>query len=312
MDLKRLQTFVAVAEHGSVSRAAERLRITQPALSRQIRDLQRELGVPLFHLVGWRLLPTGEGEEFLRHCRDLLGHAEAVAERARSLARGDAGVLRVAATPQMIESVFAGFLGRHARLRPGVQVRLTEAGGVEHAALLARGEVHLATGIRAAAGDGPFATLVLPPVQVLVAHAPSLGLSARGGELDVGLLANKPVLLLRRGFGSRQMFDAACHLANVDPVVAFEGSVAHALLALAEAGAGAAVLPSTVRTGGRPLRISRLTCRGEPVQADLLLLRDARRPLPRYAEGFPEAFEAYVREIWPISGPSDAACGVGE
>jgi DNA-binding transcriptional LysR family regulator len=146
MDLKRLQTFVAVTEQGSVSRAAERLRITQPALSRQIRDLQCEFGVTLFQLVGRRLVPTGEGEEFLGHCRDLLGHAEAVADRARSLAQGDAGVLRVAATPQLIESVFTGFLGRYAQLRPQVQVKLT--------------------------------ALTMPPVQVLVAHAPSLGLPA--------------------------------------------------------------------------------------------------------------------------------------
>jgi DNA-binding transcriptional LysR family regulator len=311
MDLKRLQTFVAVAEQGSVSGAAERLRVTQPALSRQIRDLQRDLGVALFRLVGRRLLLTGEGEEFLVHCRGLLGHAEAVADRARSLARGEGGVLRVAATPQVIESVFSGFLGRYARLRPGVQIRLTEAGGVEHAGMLARGEVHLATAIRPA-DNGRFAAFALPPVQVLVAHAPSFGLPAEGGDLDVGLLARTPLLLLRRGFGTRQMFDAACHLAGLDPVVAFEGGAAHALLALAEAGAGAAVLPSTVRTGGRPLRVSRLTCRGEPVEADFVVLWDGRRPLPRYAEGFPEAFDAYVREIWPISASSNAAGSVDE
>jgi DNA-binding transcriptional LysR family regulator len=95
------------------------------------------------------------------------------------------------------------------------------------------------------------------------------------------------LLLLRRGFGTRQMFDAACQLTRLDPVIAFESGAAHILLALAETGLGAAILPSTVRTGGRPLRISRLTCRGEPVEADFLLLWDGRRPLPRYAEGFP-------------------------
>src|ERR671933_740567 len=121
MDLKRLQTFVTVAERGSVSGAAERLRVTQPALSRQVRDLQRDLGVPLFRLVGRRLLLTGEGEEFLAHCRGLLGHAEAVADRARSLARGDSGVLRVAATPQVIESVFPAFLRWYRERQPGVQ-----------------------------------------------------------------------------------------------------------------------------------------------------------------------------------------------
>ncbi len=85
VDLKRLRTFVAVAEHGGVSSAAARLRVTQPALSRQLRELQGELGVRLLEPVGRRLLLTGEGEEFLPHCRRLLGHADAVAAIAEGL-----------------------------------------------------------------------------------------------------------------------------------------------------------------------------------------------------------------------------------
>ena len=142
MDLKRLRTFVAVAEHGSVSKAAEHLRITQPALSRQLQDLQDEFGVRLFELSGRRLVLTGEGQELLPHCRQLLSHSEAVAERARSLAHGGTSVLRVSATPQMIESVFPGFLRRYAKECPGVQVRPVEAGAVEQMALLERGDVH--------------------------------------------------------------------------------------------------------------------------------------------------------------------------
>ena len=61
MDLKRLRTFVAVAEQGTVSSAAEMLRITQPALSRQLQDLQAEFGVPLFDQAGRRLRLTAEG-----------------------------------------------------------------------------------------------------------------------------------------------------------------------------------------------------------------------------------------------------------
>lgn len=68
IDLKRLQTFVTVSEQGTVSKAALLLRITQPALSRQLRDLQDELGIKLFERVGRRLLLTGEGDQFLADC----------------------------------------------------------------------------------------------------------------------------------------------------------------------------------------------------------------------------------------------------
>ena len=67
MELRRLRTFVAVAELGTVSKAALRLRITQPALSRQIMDLQQELGFRLFDRVGRGLTLTAEGEQFLGH-----------------------------------------------------------------------------------------------------------------------------------------------------------------------------------------------------------------------------------------------------
>src|SRR5437773_1625922 len=107
MDLRRLKTFVAVAELGTVSKAALHLRIGQPALSRQISDLQRELGLRLFDRVGRGLVLTAEGEQFLGDCRAVLGHVDVLGERVEVLRRGDRGVLKVAAPPQTIESVLS-------------------------------------------------------------------------------------------------------------------------------------------------------------------------------------------------------------
>ncbi|MGA8291006.1 MAG: LysR family transcriptional regulator, partial [Rhodoplanes sp.] len=107
MDLRQARTFVTVAELGTISRAAQHLRIAQPALSRQIQNLEQELGLKLFDRVGGRLLLTGQGELLLGDCRDLLAHASAVRERAQSLRHEDSGVLKVAAAPGNIESVFA-------------------------------------------------------------------------------------------------------------------------------------------------------------------------------------------------------------
>ena len=73
MDLRQLRTFVTVAEQGTVSGAALRLRIAQPALSRQISHLEDELGVKLFDRVRRRLVLTGEGEQLLGDCRTVLG-----------------------------------------------------------------------------------------------------------------------------------------------------------------------------------------------------------------------------------------------
>ena len=129
MDLKRLRTFVTVAEQGSVSKAALRLHLTQPALSRQIRDLQAELGIQLFDHVGRGLVLTSEGEQLLGECRNLLAHAKSFDERAQLLRLGDKGVLRVAASPVQIEAVLSTFLHRYGRRYPHVEMKLVEAVG---------------------------------------------------------------------------------------------------------------------------------------------------------------------------------------
>jgi Transcriptional regulator len=83
MDLRRLRTFVAVAELGTVSKAALHLRISQPALSRQINDLEQEFGFRLFDRVGRRLFLTAAGEHLLGDCRGVLGQAGALASGSR-------------------------------------------------------------------------------------------------------------------------------------------------------------------------------------------------------------------------------------
>src|SRR5918997_5850240 len=142
MDLRHTRTFVAVAELGTVSKAALRLRIAQPALSRQISDLEQELGFNLFDRVGRRLLLTSQGEQLLGDCRGLLNYAKALGERAQLLRGGDTGVLKVAASPQHIESVFSQFLPRYAERYPKVEVKVSEGSGREILTMLERGEIH--------------------------------------------------------------------------------------------------------------------------------------------------------------------------
>src|SRR5436853_7478018 len=110
MDLRRLKTFVTVAELGTVSKAAMHLRIGQPALSRQISDLQQELGLRLFDRVGRRLIITAQGEQLLIDCRRVVADLNSVRERAEALRCGDSGTLRRVARQHASETVIGGFL----------------------------------------------------------------------------------------------------------------------------------------------------------------------------------------------------------
>jgi LysR family transcriptional regulator, nitrogen assimilation regulatory protein len=303
MDLRRLRTFVAVAELGTVSKAALRLRITQPALSRQIMDLQQELRLKLFDRVGRGLVLTAEGEQFLGDCRGVLAHIDALGERVEVLRRGDRGVLKVAAPPHTIESVLSKFLPRYAERFPNVHVKLSEALGREQTAMLERGEVHI--GIRHDQGDRRFESRVLPPDEVLAACVPSLELG-HAGAIDIGRLASYPLLLLDQGYSIRRLFDAACRLTDVEPNILLESRAPHTLLTLAEAGQGVAIIPSLLRTDRYKLRIVRVTHRRKPVRERYAIQWDKRRPMPPYAESFCEALAEYMREVLPITHPTES------
>jgi DNA-binding transcriptional LysR family regulator len=306
MDLRHTRTFVTVAELGTVSKAALRLRIAQPALSRQISDLEQELGFKLFDRVGRRLLLTGEGEQLLSDCRGLLNYAAEVGERAQQIRRGDFGVLKVAATPLHIEGVFSQFLPRYAQRYPNVQVKVTEGSGLEILAMLERGDIHLGQMLPYAVQlDDRFGSQPLDSAELLAACHPLLTLGSRG-TIEVGRLSPYPLLLLDSGFGLRRAFDAACRLAGLKPNILLESRGPHTLLAFAEAGQGVAIIASTFRTHRYVLKIRRLTYRGRPLREPLAVLWDKRRPLPRYATAFCEMWAEHVRQVFPITRPTDS------
>src|SRR3954447_12876970 len=144
MKLSQLRTFIANVEHGGFARGAARLNLTQSATSRQISSLESELGVPLFDRIGRRIRLTSEGEDLLRYCRRLVDDVEAIGQRAAALKKGETGVLRVGATPQVIESLLAQFLLGHRQRHPGIEVHLFEDGGAHLPDRLAKGNVHVA------------------------------------------------------------------------------------------------------------------------------------------------------------------------
>ena len=308
MDLRRARTFVTVAQLGTVSKAAQQLRVAQPALSRQIGDLERELGFKLFDRVGRRLILTTEGEQFLGDCRGLLNYAAAVGERAELLRRGDRGTLKIAASPQHIESVLAQFLHRYAQRFPNVAVKLIEAGGRESLAMLERGDIHLSQNLlqAVAPNDPHFASLPFGSVDLLAASQPSQIL-AKGKSIEIGKLATLPLLLLDSEYNVRRAFDAACRLAGVRPNIRLASRAPHTLLALADAGHGVAIIPSQLQADRYDLRILRITYRGKPLREPLAMLWDRRRPLPRYAVAYCEMLRDYVGEIFPITAPRNPA-----
>jgi LysR family cyn operon transcriptional activator len=295
VSLHQLRIFVAIADAGGFARAAKRLNLSQPAASRQIHALERRLGVPLFDRVGRRVQLTSEGEDLLLRSRHLLAEASALGERAQALRGGERGVLRVGAPPHVIETVFAGFLARHRRRFPGVEVHLVEDGGASLPSRLERGELHLTV---MPVGDERFHGALFAPVYAL-AVMPERHRLARRRTLEIAELAEEPLLLPRREFGSRVWFDAACHAARIAPRMLLESAAPHTLVALATEGYGIGIVPSNMRLPPRGFRALPLLHRGAAVGRWTMLGWDPRRFLAPYAERFAEELLAHVRRAEP-------------
>jgi DNA-binding transcriptional LysR family regulator len=295
MNLRNLRAFTTIADEGGFARAATRLHLSQPALSRQIQALEADLGVRLFDRVGRRVQLTSQGEGLLRRSRRLLAEADSLGERARELRSGETGILRIAATPQVIENLLAPFLAQYRRNHPGVEVHLVEDGGERLLGRLERGEVHLCL---ASAGPTGFDGRLLYPMHVIAAVPAAHRLDGRAVP-EIAELAHEPLLLPQRGFGSREWFENACDVAHIRPPVFLESAAPHTLVALAATDYAIAILPSNahvLKPGVSPIP---LVHRGASIGRWAQITWDPERFLAPYAEHFVTELTDFCRRDFP-------------
>jgi DNA-binding transcriptional LysR family regulator len=295
VELRHLRSFVAVAELGSFSRAAERLHLSQPALSRQVHDFEIELGVRLFDRTGRRVQLTSEGQDLLGRCRGLVIDAESLVERAATLKGGQTGILRVGATPMTLESFLPGFLARYRRRLPDVAMHLVEDGGAALLNGVERGELHLALTFPRHPG---LRSQNLFPVRLLAVVGPSHRL-ARQKTVQLSDLEDEPLLVLRPEFLSRQLLEATFQVAHLRPQIFLESAVAHTLVALAHTGYGTAIVPSHLRFDPNQGAAVPLIHQHGAVGTWLAVNWHPRRFLPLYGETFVKEIVAYASRSYP-------------
>ena len=261
MNIRQLRAFAMIADAGGFARAAARLHVSQPALSRQILALEDELDVPIFDRQGHRVRLTSQGEELLRHCRRVLIEVDALRERARAVKKGQSGILRFGATPQVIEILLAEFMLEFRERHPGIEIYLFEQGGARLPVSLERGDVHLAI---MPAGDDRFRGKLLYPMYILAVLALGHRLAKRR-IIEVTELDDEPLLKLDSSFASHGWFDAACSLAHVSPRVLLESASPQTTIALAQSGHGVAIVPSPIRIASRGVRVVPVVHRGAAI-----------------------------------------------
>ncbi len=299
MDLRHLRYFVAAAEQGSVSRAAVTLHVSQPALSRQIHDLEAELKVALFERAGRGLRLTGAGHDLLTHARRTLDSAGAFRERARAIGSGEAGVLRVGATPQTLQRLFPALINRFRRIMPGVEMRLTEGDTASLVEALRRGSLHLAFTLY----QPEFGAACVPAGTSQMFVIGDRRQRHRAGTIEIAALEDVPLLLLQRGYGTRDLFDAACRVARIRTNIFLESNAPGTLLALVKAGCGLAVLPATVALPGKEFSVRKLAQDGKPLTMQVAVHWNPRHLLPPYAERFAQELAQHARREFTTAPP---------
>jgi DNA-binding transcriptional LysR family regulator len=245
MELHQLAYFVAVAEEGNFTRAAEQLHVAQPGVSAQVRRLERELGQELLDRSGRTVRLTDVGAAALPHARAALAAVRGVREAVEELAglvRGQVAIGAVtSAGPVGLPDLLAGFHERY----PAVEITLSEANSDVMLAALREGRLDLAV-VGLATGPPPgIATQVLVDEPFLAVTAPGGPLSDRS-EATISDLGGWPLMALPKGTGLRTALDAAFARAGLTPRIAFEAADPNVLVQLATRGLGVAIVPESL------------------------------------------------------------------
>jgi DNA-binding transcriptional LysR family regulator len=249
MELRHLRYFVAVAEEGHMTRAAERLGIQQPPLSQQIRALETELDAQLFYRRPRGVELTSAGSALFGEARAILarvGDAVAVTRRA---ARGEAGRIGIGFTSSASFHPFVPRAIRAFRDRyPLVALTLEESGTTELVEAL-RGQAIDAAFVRSPVGESADLT-VRPLLEEAMVAALRSGhaLSAGGGPLPLAALADETFVLYRRpvGPGLHDAIIAACDRAGFSPRIGQEAPRMLSTLSLVAAGLGVTLVPQSM------------------------------------------------------------------
>ena len=274
MELRHLRYFVAVAELGSVSRAAETLFIAQPPLSMQIKQLEEELGVPLLLRYARGVRLTAAGTVFLEQAKDLLARAERAKQMARRQDNVAAGLARIGYVPSAGHTVMPRLVRRLRSIHPECEIVVREMVTAQQSQALQDSEIDIGLlrppitssrlTITSELSD-PFC-LAIPDGHALTGTGP-IDLRSAAQEIFVGFTRHHGPDFYDQTLG-------LCTDVGFSPNLRYEASTLYGVLDLVSAGLGVAIVPassSTLSPTGFGLRIL-----NRPTRAGCLALAQSR------------------------------------
>ncbi len=292
MELRQLRSFIAVAEDGVISHAAKRLRLTQSALSRQIKALEEDLGVTLLERGAHSVRLTQEGEVLLREGRAVIERAEAAEQRVR--AAGRSVTLRVGYAPSLTAGLLPAAIAAFTQRHPRVRVELLDLSSEEMRAGLEAGALDVVVTVLPAKPDPETRWTVLRAEAWRLAVGEAHPLRAKKSIAPADLDNQRLLLFCQRDYPEYwQRVTAWFKAQGINARVAGEYDGANSLIAAVEAGLGAALVVERMACSFPRVALKPLKPAPEPAQiaaglpadkADEPMLRVFVEELKRAAE----------------------------
>jgi LysR family transcriptional regulator, low CO2-responsive transcriptional regulator len=277
--LRQLRTFKTVADLSSFSLAAQRLKLSQPSVSYQVKELEEALGVPLLDRLGKRVQLTEAGTllyTYTRRMLDVLDEATVAIEEMRGIQRG---TLRVGASTTVGIYLLPAALGAFKKLHPGLVISLEIGTRARVQEQVLRNELDLAV-VGPALKDPELAIIPFLSDELVVVAPTGHPLAGKRG-LTLKDLADQPFVMREAASGSRWSLEKAARKAGAKLIVAMElgsnGAIKHAV----ESGLGLAVLSRyacALELASR--RLVELDVRGFPIRRDWHIVHLRKRKLP--------------------------------
>ncbi|HOF05521.1 MAG TPA: LysR family transcriptional regulator [Syntrophales bacterium] len=249
MELRHLTYFIAVAEELHFGRAAQRLHISQPPLSQQIRRLEEEIGVRLLNRTKRRVEITPAGEAFLAEARQIIAAAEEAVRRAVRADKGEIGSLAVGFIGSANYSVLPPVIREFRRRFPDVEISLTEMNTSNQIEALRAGRIQ-AGFLRPPPGIEAAGLATAPVFREPLVVAMSQNHPLQGElTLPLRLLAKESFIMIprRRGPGYFDYLITLCRQEGFSPYIVLEASQFHTIIGLVAAELGIAVVPASMQ-----------------------------------------------------------------
>lgn len=273
LEIRHLRYFLAVAEAGSFSRAADRLGLSQPNISQQMRDLETALRVDLFQRRGKRILLTSTGQIFEEHARAILRQVENFLQELTIEPGQMRGALHLGVVPILNVALMPQLLGMFASTHPGVSLNVEEISSTDIETALEEGQMDVGLGFLTRHSPNLRYECLCTDQFALIVHARHPWAKRR--VVDVSELHQERLLQLPNAFVMRRMTDAICREHQVRPRTIAEISAIETLLRSLAPLKAAALMPKIALRGTTGLSAIRLKGKNLALEIGLLRLIDS-------------------------------------